>query len=98
MAVREVCTDLAPGVDPAVDPLLSKLKKDVDTGFKLNTARKQVVPSSSQVFPELCNLWSLRHVCMLISEAPGQNLISLLYLYIKIPVILSPEPKICRGI
>jgi cytoplasmic FMR1 interacting protein len=49
VAMRTIASHLADNFNPNADPLLTKFKKDSQTGFKVPLNSKAVPPSSSQV-------------------------------------------------
>ena len=49
VSVRETCADWLRGVEPHDDPAL-KGKKDPDDGFHIKVPRRNVGPSSTQVY------------------------------------------------
>lgn len=49
MSVRETCADWSRQFDPVQDPVL-KGKKDSDTGFNITIAKRNVGPSSTQLY------------------------------------------------
>lgn len=49
ISVRETCADWSRQFDPVQDPVL-KGKKDSDTGFNITIAKRNVGPSSTQLY------------------------------------------------
>ena len=48
MAVRDICADWLKGMEPRDDPILQG-KKDVETGFRVELAKRNIPPSNTQV-------------------------------------------------
>ena len=46
--MRDICSDVADGVNPAQDPL-NKGTKDVVSGYKVTLGQKHIGPSTTQV-------------------------------------------------
>ena len=57
--MRETCADWIKGAEPRDDPIL-KGKKDPDDGYNIKVPRRNVGPSSTQVFVT----WLPRHLCV----------------------------------